>query len=363
MRIESLTAADLKNYIDGVDFLSEEVFPITLHRAESQLLNPDLERDDIILTVARDERGRVAGFIGALPGQLDDGTRFAWNSGWWMDPVLGRESGMPLFYTFLKQWNMRVMFSDLTPLTCEILTQMGMFRTRKTEGVRLFLRAPLALVLPSKNRVFRSLKWLFHSIDYFANIFIDIRLGYLTGLMEESLAGRFREIDSPGDEETALINGSALNSVCKRVSRHFDWIMHNPWILTADPDIQKKKYPFSSFSRQFIQKWFRTGSDGKDEVLLMVSIRDRHLKMPYLFYRDARSLHVAAELILWLSARYRVSMITTFHPVFSGVLAGCGGPILLKRKIQRLTAVSGELSAVKGEDFFFQDGDGDSVFT
>ena len=256
------------------------------------------------------------------------------------------------------------MFSDLTPHTYSILTQMGMFRTREKEGIRICLRAPLALLLPPKNRIYRSLKWLLHAFDFFANIFIDIRLGYIiTSHLERSLEGRFREIDCPGEEETALINESALNPVCRRDSRHFNWIMHNPWILTANPDIQKKKYPFSSFARQFIQKWFRTGSEGKNEVLLMVSIRDRHLKVPYLFYKDEKDLHEAARLIFMLAAKHRVSLITTFHPVFSEVLTGSGGPVLLKRKIRRLTAVSGELSATTGEDFFLQDGDGDSVFT
>lgn len=363
MRIDSLNAAGLQQMIANSDFLSGEVIPVTVHRARSLMLNPDLDKDDIILNIARDEKGHVTGFIGALPAKMNDGTRFAWNSGWWVDRASGREAAMPLFYSFLKQWDMKVMFPDLTSQTYRILTEMRMFRTRKTAGTRIYLRSPLAMILPSRNRLFRSLRWLFVSIDFMINILIDLRLAFLGRKYRKAFSGRFRKISAPKEQDAKLIEEHSEKAGYSRNLRHFDWILHHRWLLTTKPDIQKKKYPFSSFVRHFEQRWIRVGPEGAGEVLFLLTIRDRHLKIPYIFYRDEKYLQETARIIIMLAIRKRVSLITTFHPALSKLLAASPGPRLLKKTIYRMTAVSEELFPKLGEGHFFQDGDGDAIFT
>ena len=363
MRIDSLTAAGLQQMIANKDFLSGEIIPVTIHRAKSMLLNPDLEKDDIILNIARDEKGHIIGFTGALPGKMNDGTRFAWNSGWWVDPARGREVAMPLFYSFLKQWDMKVMFSDLTPRTFHILTEMKVFKTRKMTGIRIYLRSPLALILPPRNSLFGSLAWLFKSIDFLINIFVDLRLAVLVKKYRKSFSEKVRRISTPKEQDAKLINECASGHVFGRDVQCFDWILHHPWLLRTAPDIQKKKYQFSSFVRRFEQRWIRVSSGGEGEVLLLVTIRDRHLKIPYIFYREEKYLEEAARIIVMLAVRKRVSMITSFHPILSELLTSGPGHRLLKRTIYRMTAVSNELTEKLGDDFLFQDGDGDAVFT
>jgi len=376
MKIESLKARDVKHLIDRQDFLSGPVIPVTRHRAESQLLNPDLEEEDVILNIARDDQDRIIGFIGALPGNLGDKGRFAWNSGWWVDPVSGREAAMPLFYKFLEQWDMRVMFSDLTPQTYKILNRMSFIRTFKRDGIRLYYRSVLSGLLTQKSPALKRFRWLFSGIDFLVNLFVAV-YGLVWKLAGEKYSSPDTEItdireikdnkddDKDNDREIEeLISSSRDSKSIPRGIKRLTWIMAHPWILRDKLDQQQEKYPFSSFDRDFDQKLIIIDSrEGTGKAFIMVTIHGRHLKIPYVYYTGDNMLPGAASFLNRLAVSRRVSILSSYHPGLAKALWDVRGPVLYRKTITRYTACSEDLYKISGDGFVFQDGDGDAVFT
>jgi hypothetical protein len=357
MKIESLTPAEVKRLVGGRDFLAGPVIPITGQRAGSQLLNPDLEENDVILNIARDEQDRIIGFIGALPGSFGGQGRFAWNSGWWVDPVKGRQAAMPLFYRFLEQWDMRVMFSDLTPLTSEILGRMSFIRTSCRKGIRLYYRSVLAKVLVPRSPGFKKIGWLLAGVDFVLNLLAALyRAGWKLMVKKTGIPVREREgIDHSTGE---LIEQTREPGSIPRDREQLEWIIAHPWILRENRDEQQDKYPFSSFDPGFEQKLLRIGT-----AFLMVTIHDRHLKVPYIYYEGEAVLKDVAGYLNRLAVNKHVTMLSSYHPGLSRALRKVRGPVLFRKPVTRYTACSDVLYNLSGEGFFLQDGDGDAAFT
>ncbi len=366
MKIESLTARDVKQLIDSQDFLAGSIIPIVRHRAESQFLNPDLHEDDVILNIARDDHGRIMGFIGALPGSLGDHGRFAWNSGWWVDPETGREAAMPLFYKFMEQWEMRVMFSDLTPQTFEILSRINFIRTSEREGIRLYYRSVLSGILVQRSLRHKNFRWLFTVVDLFVNLFMLVcravwkLAGQSQGIPEKDI----KEMDEIDNETEELISRCRGPKNIPRGKWQLDWIIAHPWILREKPDQQKDKYPFSSFDEDFEQLMIRIESRAESgTAFLIINIHNRHLKIPYLYYKGETVLHDVASFLNRLAVSRRVSMLSSYHPGLTSALWDVRGPVLYRKPIIRYTGCSEDLYKISGDGFVLQDGDGDAVFT
>ena len=363
--------------IESHDFLAGPVIPITRQRAESQFLNPDLEEDDVILNIARDEQERIIGFIGALPGSLGSHSRFAWISGWWVDPGSGRQAAMPLFYKFLKQWDMRVMFTDLTPKMREIFGRMNSVRIIDRQGIRLYYRSVLTQVMVQRSPGFRKIRWLLGAIDFFANLFAGL-YRIIWKLRPRITAFQIKELTAIDESAEEFIRRTRERNSIPRGKEQIDWIIDHPWILREKGDVQKDKYPFSSSDPGFEQKLVRiseregkgngsgTGEGsgtGPGTAFFMVTIHRGHLKIPYLYNDNEDVLKNVAEYLNRLAVSRRVSMLSSFHPGLARALRKVRGPLLFRKKVIRYTACSGVLYNLSEEGFVFQDGDGDAAFT
>lgn len=362
LKIESLTARDLRTRIEEPGFFETDVIPISRHRAESQLLNPDLEETDVILNIARDERGRIIGFSGALPARLDKKERFSWNSGWWVDPERGRHAAIPLFYKFLEQCDLKALFSDLTPHTFEILGNMSFIRTFHREGVRIYYRSAFSWLLPERRKAYQKIRLLLNILDFLVNIPVVIyRASWF--LFHNNDDRRFREVSEIDSETEILIKGSRVHGAIPRGKKHLEWIRNHPWILRRKPDRQEGSYPFSAYDKGFRQSWIRMDEDEVPKAFIIVNLHNRHMTVPYIYLASDDFFPGIADHLNRLAARSGASMLSSWHPGLSTALRKSGGPSVYRKTVLRYGGITEKMQAILKVNPFLYDGDGDAAFT
>jgi hypothetical protein len=364
MRFVEIPLSGILNFTLTEEFKNSTLIPVTPQRAMSQSINPRGHPDDIILIIAYNDTDELAGYIGALPDRLSliPGKRIAWNSGWWVDRVRGRDAAMPLFYRFLDRWNKQVLFADLTPLTFKIVCKTGFFQGKIRMGTRGYLRLPLADILPSKNKAFRTMKWLFAAADFIFNIFWDLRLQIWKN--RNQMDKKYEcEFVSEWDSSTLnLIQRESAMELIRRGEAELTWIRDYPWIIQGSPDVNARRYQFSSHKRRFEHQRIKISEGNQIIAFLIITLRDNHLKVPYLYYNKG-SIPVVTNFLLHFMLSRHVSYISVFREDLAEFIIKYHAPMIWKKRITRYAAVSNDLAGILPEVYSLQDGDGDSVFT
>jgi len=362
MRFEEYTLSELVHYTLTDRYEQSTVVPITRHRARSQVKNPRANSEDIVLIIAYNDKDEIIGYIGALPDWIsgDMHKKMAWNSCWWVDPVKGREAAMPLFYRFLDRWDSKVMFSELTPQTFQIVSRIEFFESNIIKGCRGYLRLPLSEILPAKKNVFRSIRWLLCAFDTVFNLFWEIRLKIWASVNKKVMKYQF--VGSIDDETTRLINQSIQNELLKRGEEELIWIRDHPWLIEGRPDTYAGRYHFASHARHFLHQWVKIKSGDDLRAFLVITLRDGHLKVPYL-YCTPGSLPGILNFLLHYMITNKVLYISIYRSDFADCIMESKTPMWYKKRIPRYTAVSKNLSGFLPGNYFLQDGDGDCVFT
>jgi hypothetical protein len=364
MRFVEIPLSGILEFTSTEEFKNSPVIPVTPHRARSHSMNPRGNPDDIILILAYNEKDELIGYIGALPDRLNfnPGHRVAWNSCWWVDPVRGKEIAMQLFYRFLDRWNRQVLFADLTPLTYKIISKTGFFQSRIQTGARGYLRMPLSEILPPKNKVFRSLKWLFSATDFIFNIFWEIRLKIWKNRNEidEKMKWFFiRDLDS---SIISLMQKESTKELIDRGEEELNWIRDYPWVSQLKDKVYAHRYYFTYYARRFEHHRVKLTENNEIKAFLIVTIRNNHLKIPYLYY-DTGSLSLVMDFLLHFMISTKVRYISIFRNDLAEYLLKSPIPMIWKKRIPRYTATSKDIIGILPQEYQLQDGDGDCVFT
>jgi hypothetical protein len=364
MRFVEIPLSGIIDFTSTEEFKNCPVIPITPHRATSHSMNPRGHPDDIILILAYNETDELIGYIGALPDKLSlvSGHRIAWNSCWWVHPVRGKEVAMELFYRFLDRWNKQVLFADLTPLTYKIISTMDFFQGRIQTGARGYLRMPLSEILPPKNHLFRSFKWLFSACDFIFNLFWEVRLNIWQNRKktDKNMNSVFvRDLDSSIID---LIQKESARELIGRGEGELKWIRDYPWITQMKERVYAPRYHFTYYARRFEYHQVKISEKNQIKAFLIITIRNNHLKVPYLYY-EAGSLSGIMDFLLHFMISSKVRYISLYRSDLAEYLLKNPTPMIWKKRITRYTAASKDIIGVLPEDYDLQDGDGDCVFT
>lgn len=364
MKFEEYTLSQLVSYTLSDKYEQSAVIPITPLRAKSQVKNPRANPEDIVLIIAYNDQDEMIGYIGALPDWVggDIHKKAAWNSCWWIDPVNGREEAMPLFYRFIDRWDRKVMFAELTPQTFQIVSRMGFFEGRIITGCRGYLRLPLSEILPAKRNIFQPIRWLLYAIDTIFNLFWEIRLMIWNALNRKNDNMEWQFVESSDEEIARLISQSSDKELTRRGEAELTWIRDHPWVMEGRPDTYAKRYHFTSHARHFLHQWIKIISGNDLRAFLIITLRNGHLKVPYLYYTP-ESLPDILDFLLHYMINNKVLYVTLYRKDLADWFMKSKSPMLYKRRIPRYTAISKDLSDSVPEDYFLQDGDGDCVFT
>jgi GNAT superfamily N-acetyltransferase len=363
MEVRIYTTGNILEFVSSDQFSKLKHIPITKHRALSYANNPRSASSDEILFVAF-ENDEVIGYLGALPDKIfyqGEWKRMAWLSCIWVDPRFrGKNIAGQLIDLTLKEWDYTTMMTNMTPGVLKNYERTGHFNAQVIRsGIRGYLRFNLVEVLPPKGGIFARIKLPLQILDFILNIINAIRLVFYPGYkMDPAISYEYIEKISPEAEE--LINDVNRSSLLKRGRLELEWITGYPWILEDKENPESKRYYFSSVSRLFFyqQVEFRD-ENNRVSAFLMLSIRDNHLTVPYVFFSSGMESSLVKFLFNTM-LDYQLNMLTVFHPELAKKIKEMPSPFLFRKKILRPYFIPKTLDL---PDPAFQDGDGDGVFT
>lgn len=367
IEIKQLNKKRLLEYIHSPHFGAGNDIPITVHRALSQSVNPRLDEEDIILLLALDD-GDLVGYLGILPDLIFLPNRTSIKMGWlsclWVSPrARGKGIGIKLINESLLLWNHNILSADYVPATKTQYDRTHQFAEMpySQKGIRLYIKSDLQHILPPKKPIFNKFKWLFKVIDYSANGLLNLRLK----LYKEDLSHvRIEYIDHIDEEVSDFMISKQKRQLFKRSQDELNWIIQNPWILSAEKkDDLNKKYYFSSIAKTFhFSALAIRNSNHKIIAFLILARRDTTLKIPYLYHDDC--IDTVIQVINHHIIEWNIRTFTTFHSELTYRLVTSKTPAIHTRNLERNYMVSASLKdAIFDADLEIQDGDGDCSFT
>lgn len=362
MQIEEITVAGLPDFINSELWQQLTPKPLTKLRAISQFHNPRARGEDTALIIAHDS-GTLIGLVGLLPhlinGQASQPA--CSNSCWWAHPEKGNQLAIPLFLKAFALCSERMFMTDCTPHTISILRKTNWFDFPETScGIRGFLKINLHEIIPSKVPSARRFKPLLQFSDQVINLLLKpYRLALQSRFSSDNLKVEY--LRSLNKEHYQFIENHSQNEFTRRSGKELEWIVQFPWIKTPELG-QGVDYPFSHLVKSFEQYFITIYSSGKYIALLMVSLRDSHMKVPYAYFQDKDAREVL-KVIYREALLKNVVTLTVFYPALVAAMESAAHPFIFKKKIERLVAVSKQLSDLYRQFPTLQDGDGDVVFT
>jgi GNAT superfamily N-acetyltransferase len=363
MEIRTYTTGTILDFVSSEQFSRLRHLPVSKLRALSYAHNPRSESSDKILFVAY-ENDEVAGYIGALPEKIfynGEWRRMTWLSCFWIDPEFrGKGLSKQLFDMAMHAWEDTAMITNMQPGTLQIYEKMGYFYDPYIiTGIRGYLRFNLAEILPLRGGIFRRIKPLLRMVDFVGNIGNGIRLLFYPGYKVDPHI-HYEYVEEISREAEELINSCNQSYLNRRGKAELEWICRYPWVAEQDEDAGSLRYYFSSVAKRFFYQMVEFSNEaGEVTGFLMLSVRNNHLTLPYVFYQPGLEPAIVKFLFNKM-LDYQLNMLTVFHPQLSGLIRRSRTPFLFKKNILRPYFLPRTLDLPAPA---FQDGDGDGAFT
>ena len=361
IRITPLTAPALRVYLASAEYAHGPVVPIVPLRAHSQLANPRRREGDVLLLLAHAD-DQLVGYLGVLPDTVFLASGAARSCGWlsclWVSPAhRGQRIAQQLLEHAFAAWNQQILITEYTAPAEQLYRKLGSFRDLTAKaGIRLYLRADLATLLPPKRPVFARVRPLLRVLDRAANAVLALR-GH-----GKPPVRALEYMDSIDAEAAAFIARRQGRQLTRRGVPELNWLLQNPWLRSAPaPDADGCRYHFSSAANPFAFYALKVrDAQGQLVAVLIVARRDNALKLPYCYHSG--NVGLVAEVVFALLRQWRIATFTAFEPALVQFLSTQATPALLKRPIFRKYMVATALAGLP-EVVELQDGDGDASFT
>lgn len=337
MHIEEFTIGQLGEFVTSQRYKQQNVLPITVHRAISQIKNPRARREDVVLIVAFDETDQIVAYLGALPDLIRGNYRVVWNSCWYADTSVHRSIALPLFIAFIKRWQSRILMQDLTAHTKKIIEKMPYFSfVRQMEGARIFFKFYFSDILSNKYHSLLKFRFLLELIDSILNAFISVRQFLWKIFHHLPIDVRITEVNQIDSQTELFLEKNNINELCKRGKEELDWICENPWIIlkTKMHESQVGKYYFSSTAKSFSYKKLKIIRGNNLICFYILKERNQHFEVPYMYCGNADLTDSIKALKNYL-INQKARSFTYFNSQLVQNSFGQGIPSIYKKKLQR----------------------------
>lgn len=357
IRLETFCKSELVHLLNSDRFRLFPFLPITDFRAQSQCRNPKATEDDVLLILAFADH-QLAGYLGILPDEIFvEGTpqKMGWFSTIYVDPQFrGQKIAQKMMDLAFNLYDGKVVLTEFTPEAERLFSKTKALQYGKSKlGKRYYFSFGIDEILPQKFSFFHKIKPFLTQ----ANSVLD---GCYALLKKKENPGlHLIEMQKEVDAESALF---LQNFPSIRNADDLNWIMKNPWVVEGNQPI--KAYSFSSFAKSMDFFWVKIFSaDRQLKACAMLSLRDGHLKIPYLFTKQ--NLKDFTHFLNGFIQEHKVKFLTCYHDELNRCISENRFPKLFSKDFERryffhenfVNAIS-----IK-ENLHFQDGDGDWVFT
>ena len=256
----------------------------------------------------------------------------------------------------------QILLTEFTPTAKQLYDRLGLFADLQIrEGIRLYYRLELQRLLPPKRAFFGQIKPLLAVVDALGNVVLDA----LRPLRKprQSVA-EFSYVEQVDDEISAFIEDKQARELFRRGQAELNWALQNPWVLQGHPDDASRRYYFSSFDRVFEFKAIRlSDANGKLCAFLILSRRNRNLKMPVCYFEPG-SIEQVAAVVNHHVYQWNINTFSTFHPEIVKYYQTKRTFALFKKTLKRHYLSAKPMALRLQEQVFnIQDGDGDCFFT
>jgi GNAT superfamily N-acetyltransferase len=362
MRIEKYNASRLKEFIESEQYRTMPVIPVSPQRAFSWQNNPRMEPEDILMYLFFNGED-LAAYRCILPDH-HAGVRFGWLSGNWVDPERRRQGlASRLFDEAFKDWGHQLMYTNYAPESKAVYDKTGRFALyRQREGVRYYQRAVSAKLLGHRNTFYRTLRPMFRLADGIINAWQDLRIS----TVQKKVKPDFLHIEPVRSVDPAshdLMERHNRLGFGVRDLKVFDWITSYPWLQEGER--QDERYFFTWIVPRLKNTCLKVWDNGGKLIgFLMLAVVGEKMTLPYVCLQQEAFPAVVHILDHYLCAE-KISYLTTYNPEMMGLLENSRTPLLGRRRMYQKVFATHELirQLPDGNKIFFQDGDGDVVFT
>lgn len=362
MRVEKYNASRLEEFLKSEQFRTMPIIPVSPQRALSWLKNPRMEPEDILMYLLLDG-DELAAYRCLLPDHHAD-IRFGWLSGNWVAPGRRRQGlASRLFDEAFKDWGHQLMYTNYAPESKAVYDKTGRFALYgEQEGVRYYQRAISATLLGHRNAAYQTARPLLNLTDGIINAWQDLRISTVRKKVKPDFL-HAEPVPSLDPASLDLMEKYNRLGFGLRDLEAFDWITSYPWVMEGGN--QDERYSFtwlvSRFQNICLKIWDDTGNLAG---FLMLSVVGEKMTLPYVCLKEEAGKAAARILDHYLFSE-KISYITTYNPEVVGLLENSRAPLLGKRRMYQKFFATHELARQlpDGNKIFFQDGDGDVVFT
>ena len=360
LRIEKIRLNELEDFVKSEIFQQFDIIPITELRVRSYISNPHAHPGDVVLYLGFVQKQLVAfrTLFADCTNYENEQVRFAWCSGNWVHPDFRRRGfSEQLLNEALNDWDNKLMFTNYAPNSEKLYLKSGKFHSvHQFQGFRayLFPKTRKLLEFAGKNRF---TKFLFSVVDFAISVFSSARIWFFSE--KENPDIRFEQLEFPDSECYNIITDSSLKFLFNRGRKELKWIFQFPWI-SGDKNSTSEKYPFSSYSKSFSYHTIKVYFKNELAGFFIFSVRDGHLKTLHFNLCSGIEKEVAAFLKRFCVNR-KIEVITVYKTELAQQLFAQKFPFLRTKKYGQKIYSSFEIRDI--ENFHFQDGDGDVIFT
>jgi hypothetical protein len=370
MEFREIKASEIVDFANQLGASAAPVLPVTSWRARSQAENPDVRAGDTLLIVAFDAHEQIAGYIGLLPFQLPDTDteRIFWNTCWWIDPDAGAGVSLSLFSRFLKATGNRVVFSDMTDKTAEILRRLQGYQVSSRSGVVVRFRHAYNSRIRNSRNIPRVLQLVaVTGVFRLADVLLNAgRKGQMARWLKVHPAPcTVNMCEEISDQHMHFAREHAGEDLTLPTTERFKWWKDHPWLVPPDSNTHRiaRRYYFSALVRQ--NELFVLECNCNDTLagFGIISNRDGVLKTHYLYFRSDLEQEFYLSLYRYMMCLHGAHTLVSFYEGFAGFVNKQSFPVIHTREATRYTALSDSLKEELGQNTRLQDGDGDYIFT
>jgi GNAT superfamily N-acetyltransferase len=357
--LKKIRISELKSFINNEAFAEMEVIPISPSRAISYTKNPHARPKDVALYLCFAD-GKLVAFRSVFAGLANgnEKIRFGWCSGNWVHPDF-RRKGLPqqLLNEVYQDWNGKLMFTNYAPASEKLYLKTGWFHAiHQFNGARAYIFPKTAKILPVAKKS-AAAKFFLQIVDYFLALFTRIKTLFFNP--ERNSDVEFRILDFPDAECYQFIEQQITRDFFSRGEKELKWIFEWPWISGKNRFVASK-YPFSSLTESFYYQTVKVLKKNKLEGIFIFSVRAGHLKTLHVHLPE--NLEYDSSLFLkTYCTKHKIEFATIYHSGMAEQLIKGKFPFLHIKPFGQKIYSSFEIK--DPENFHFQDGDGDTVFT